>query len=145
MQSIQNIKLKGAGNVRDFGGLKNKHGKMINPHMFLRGSVLNDISYGDADTLTHTYEVKHIIDLRTHTEIREKPDREIDGVEWTHIPLLTSAMLGITHEKDLDNKNVEIPELPAIYRKIVSNPFSIEKLKEVFEVICDDKREGALL
>ena len=44
MQSIQNIKLKGAGNVRDFGGLKNKHGKMINPHMFLRGSVLNDIS-----------------------------------------------------------------------------------------------------
>ena len=35
--------------------------------------------------------------------------------------------------------------MPAIYRKIVSNPFSIEKLKEVFEVICDDKREGALL
>lgn len=45
---MENIKLSGAKNVRDFGSIVNKDGRKIKPHCFIRGNALCDLSDKDA-------------------------------------------------------------------------------------------------
>lgn len=136
---LENIKLSGAGNVRDFGGIINAEGQRIRPHCFLRGSALHKLSARDAEKLTTQYRLQTVIDLRTNTEAEEKPDVKLPGVCYVHIPLIKESTAGISHENETDKKAAlsNIPDLCALYQSIVTDPYSVAQMKKVFEVITN--------
>lgn len=145
---MENIRLKGAKNIRDFGGIVNKDGKKIRPHLFIRSSSLNRLTEKDIAVLTNEYRLKRVIDLRTDYETAEKPDVQIEGVENLHIPVLNNKLFGISHEQE--NKKVKLSDMPLpdmreLYRTIVSNPYTLSQLKAVFEEILKTDGSSAVL
>ncbi|MGN0521867.1 MAG: tyrosine-protein phosphatase [Eubacterium sp.] len=144
---MENIKLKGAKNIRDFGGIVNVEGRRIKPCCFLRGNALNDLSGKDAKKLVDEYRLSTVIDLRTDVEIKEKPDREISGVNYIHIPIINESTIGISHEEEIDKKEVlnNLPDLCSLYRDIVSDEYCVEQLKKVFEVITANDGSSSIL
>lgn len=63
------IELDGAVNVRDMGGLATSHGGTIRTGMLLRSDNLQGLTPGDIDRLVDQIGVRHIIDLRSETEV----------------------------------------------------------------------------
>ena len=68
----------------------------------IRSDSLDHLTKDDAALLTGQYHLKTIIDLRTVTEINERPDKAIPGVEYIHIPLMEETTAGITKEQGTD-------------------------------------------
>ncbi len=76
--------LQGVPNFRDLGGLETADGRKIKPHKLLRGGHLAQLTPGDRQLLTETYDLKTVIDLRTGKERSQKPDQALPGVENIH-------------------------------------------------------------
>lgn len=143
---MEKIDLQGANNVRDFGNTVNREGKRIKPRCFIRSNALNGLSTRDIEKLKHEYNLKTVIDLRTQTEIEEKPDKPIFGVNYIHIPVIEESAAGISHEKEIDKKEIfnNLPDMRTMYRSIVADSYSVSQLKKVFRIIADND-DGAIL
>lgn len=135
---VSDIRLEKIKNVRDLGGIVNREGKKIREGLFIRSSVLYELSEKDKDTLARVRDLKRVIDLRTDKEMAERPDTRIEGVEYIHVPLLNESVMGITHEEETERYNGHwIPEMPSLYRNFVTKDFAVEGLKRALHIICD--------
>ena len=81
----QTIDLDNVVNARQLGGYLCKDGRRIKDQLLLRTSQLSDISDETVKSLSEKYHVKHMIDFRMDSEKEGKPDRMIDGIQYTHI------------------------------------------------------------
>lgn len=143
---MNKIKLKGANNARDFGKIKTQSGKEIKENLFLRSNALHKITEKDK-ALLKAKNLKTIIDLRTSVEQQEDPDKEIDGVDYFHIPIFKEEVIGITKENNSDPKKMldNLPNMSKLYEVIVTDEYCVSQLKKVFEIITDENRDGAVL
>jgi protein-tyrosine phosphatase len=90
---IREIKLEGAFNVRDLGGLATDDGRSLTPGLVYRGDALRSLTDEDKRTLTEDLGIKTIIDLRTVEEAGG------DGLEDARIfPRLTVFNFSIVPE-----------------------------------------------
>ena len=131
------IKLQGIRNIRDFS----EYGFPG----YIRSAHLHDMTGSDAKVLSGQCHLKTVIDLRTAIEREEMPDYGMAGVEYLHIPLFDEARAGISHEKSTRDMGVMIPDMPDLYRRIVTDECSAAQIKEVIEILNDNSREGAVL
>ena len=97
---MQTIKLKGLNNVRDIGGIS-INGKTLKYNLFIRGKSLYTATASDVKVLV-SHGIRKIIDLRTDMEASRKPDVEIKGVSYCHIPVFNREVPGITSHKRND-------------------------------------------
>ena len=150
---IKRIPLKSLNNTRDLGGIKTEDGRSIKHHRLIRSGELSKISEEDINVLKNEYNLRKIVDLRTDLEKEHKPDREIDGVEFEHIPFIDTTTVGITREKNIVYTAVKkiktMDESPAaymesMYRALITNEFSIGNIKRFFEVVLENE-EGSVL
>ena len=130
------IVLKGATNVREFGGIENSVGREILYKKFMRGSELSKLTKEDIDLLRQKYNLGKIIDLRNSTEILEKPNQIIPGCEEVNIPLLKASIPGFTGEKDAKLEKGKTVNPTEIYRSMI-NDFAIAQIKKIFEIIVN--------
>jgi protein tyrosine/serine phosphatase len=65
---IREIKLEGAFNVRDLGGLSTDDGRSLTPGLVYRGDALRSLTPEDRRVITEDLGVKTVIDLRTIEE-----------------------------------------------------------------------------
>lgn len=100
--SIKRIILDRAPNTRDLGGIPAAGGRKIKPGKLIRSGDLHDITKRDQEVLTQEYRLKKVIDFRTQEERKQRPDRQMANVDYTHIPILDETRLGITREKESD-------------------------------------------
>ena len=142
---MKNIKLQGAKNIRDFGGIVNREGCRIKEKRFLRSSALDGLTKKDRQILTEDYRLGEIIDLRTDEEVKGRPDVKMEGVTNYHLSLLNIRLPGISHEKDDEETYKLIPDMRDLYRKIVGDSFAIAQLKEVFSHILNAPEEQSIL
>ena len=68
------IKLRHVKNYRDLGGITTAEGRVLRPHMLIRGTTLFAPTLFGIKILKEKYNLKTIIDLRTQKELLEKPD-----------------------------------------------------------------------
>ncbi|MBV9593966.1 MAG: tyrosine-protein phosphatase [Actinobacteria bacterium] len=68
------IELDGAVNARDLGGTPTTNGRPIRVHRLLRSDNLQSLSPSDIRRLVDDYEVRRVVDLRTHVEVRSEGD-----------------------------------------------------------------------
>lgn len=131
------IKLQGVRNIRDFSeyGFPGQ----------IRSAHLHDMTERDAEVLSKQYYLKTVIDLRTTIERKERPDYVMEGVEYLHIPLFDESRIGISHEKSTLDMGKMLPDMPGLYRNIVTDDFSKAQIKEVMRIVNDTGREGSVL
>lgn len=154
----ERIQLKGLPNTRDLGGYRTKDGRQLKAKRLLRSGALFDAAQEDIHILTEQYNLKTIIDFRTATERKQKPDPEIEGVTYVVNEILHEAQMGITHEgeqKPLEHVEAMIRMcrevgaeartfLGGLYPIFVTDKNCIEGYRHFFENVFAQK-DGALL
>ena len=97
-QHIRRLRLNHVENVRDLGGYE-ADGGMIRWNMLYRAGDLSGADEGDWERLKAAG-VRTILDLRSASELRVKPDRPPLGISWYHLPLQTEE-IDLEHPADL--------------------------------------------
>ena len=105
-QYSKRIALSGLHNTRDLGGIETLDGRKILPRRLIRSGALIDATPEDMRILAEDYRLGTIVDFRTATERRQKPDPEIEGVENLFNPILAEETVGITFEDKEEEKDV---------------------------------------
>lgn len=119
-KGLNRLKLKGAKNCRDLGGLKTTDGRTLKNKMLIRGTVLNKITEKDCQLLKNEYGIATVVDLRTPKEMSEKPDVIIEGIEYIHLPLISEAVVGISHEEKVHSMESleQMPPMELLYQQM---------------------------
>ena len=139
---MENIKLKGAKNVRDLGGLRVKDGT-VKSGMLLRASHLNRLTERDADLLVDTYGLRTVIDLRNTAEKAEKPNIRIPGVTQLEMPVFDASLPGMSHEtrQALD----KVPYLGDIYTAVMQGESVYNLAAVIRRIVRAEEGEYAFL
>ena len=143
---MQKIVFEKTENIRDFGGTVCADGRTICPGRLIRSRHLHNLTPQDISILQKEYQLSKIIDLRTDREVKDQPDQQVPGAEWRQIPLISESTAGITHETSTDHAAAEwtLPDMPTLYRHIVTDNFSIAQLAKALQEILHTE-EGAVL
>ena len=80
------IEIEGAYNVRDIGGYETADGRMTRWQMFLRADNVSTLPQHSQDTLTSTFGIRTVIDLRRQDEIDGQPDNVLARSPHVRIP-----------------------------------------------------------
>lgn len=143
---MKDIILEKAKNLRDLGGTPCRGGT-IKSGIFLRGAALNKITEADKSTLCDRLSVRTVIDLRTSQEISEKPDKRISGVKIYHLPILSAATMGISHERtnDMPKGLDRVRDMQELYREMINGEYSSAQIGKALRLIIKSAEQGAVL
>ncbi|EAD5686751.1 tyrosine-protein phosphatase [Listeria innocua] len=147
LQPGSQIKLQGAVNVRDLGGYKTTDGLTIKPHKLIRSAELATLSDSDKKKLVNTYDLSHIVDFRTNTEVKAKPDPELTGVDYTHDSVMKdNGASTSTQDLTASLAKMDNPETFLINanKSFVTDETSIQAYKEFFEILLANQ-DGSVL
>lgn len=147
MVAGEQIKLGGAINVRDLGGYKTADGKKIKSHRLIRSAELYKLTGDDIHKLKSTYHLQQIVDFRTNSEVKEKPDPPIQGVRYTHDSIMkdngaSTSMADLTRSlSKMDN-----PEsfLIQANQSFVTDEHARQAYKKFFDILLENEK-GAVL
>ena len=87
-------------NIRDLGGMSAADGRRIVSGKLVRCGNLSGLSESDKALFARLADT--VVDFRSDGEREEKPDADIPGIHYHHIPILDSLTAGITREKSAD-------------------------------------------
>ena len=141
---MQNLSIPGLINARDLGGLVTIDGKQIRHHRLIRADALHNLSKKGKESLLRDYELKAVVDLRTETERREKPDPVIPGVDYMELPLFEESTAGITREEYSSSQLTSVPDMRFLYRHMLSDDFSVRQVAKVVRAIMAVEDGGVL-
>lgn len=127
--SIGRIPLEKLPNTRDLGGMKTTDGRCILPNRLIRSGTLFGATESDLKILTEHCGLGTVIDFRTETERRQKPDPEIPGISNIFNPILDEKTVGITFEEE-EKKDGEEPK--AIFAGIMDHAASLVGKPELY-------------
>lgn len=139
---VKKIKLSSTKNYRDIGDVQLKNGTVLETGKFIRGKTLFKVSDKDIKTLVDEYHLKTIIDLRTHKELKEKPNPIIPDVTTIHIPIFDSEKAGVSRDKksiSLESLKISLP-MVEVYRSMADAECS-KNIKKVLETILSLKED----
>lgn len=137
------IKLKHVKNFRDIGGVKTKDGRNVKTKMLIRGSTLCKLTDEEITFLKEEYRLSTIIDLRTKKETAEDPDTKVEGVKYYHYPVLTEAVVGVSHEKKVRSFSSlkMMPRMEDLYVQMVKGD-CLENLVTIMKTILTLPDDG---
>ena len=143
------ISLQSLPNTRDLGALMTSDGRHILPHRLLRSGTLYHISIADQDTLIKDYHLTTVIDFRTKSEVLEKPDIVMEGVQYCDIPIVDEETTGITRSGRLDEIIKSFKDIPEDfvlnqYASLVHDAYSVRQYARFLDVLLHQE-EGAVL
>lgn len=104
------IPLEGLPNTRDLGGMTTMDGKRILPKKLIRSGTLYGATQRDIQILADQYCLGTVIDFRTATERKQKPDPQIPGTYNIFNPILDEKTVGITFEDEEEQAEEEKQE-----------------------------------
>ncbi|EHR50341.1 protein tyrosine/serine phosphatase [Saccharomonospora marina XMU15] len=105
------LKLEGAVNVRDLGGIPTEDGAATAPGRLLRSDNLQDLSSGDVSYLLGTVRLSTVVDLRTKAELHAEgpgPLTRVERVVHEHHSLLPEHAWNAAAEALLVRRRKEV-------------------------------------
>ena len=123
------IKIKKVACLRDLGGLPTMDGKHIKYGLIYKSSHLSKVDEAAKEKLANDLKISKDIDLRSPSELIDKPDQEIEGVEYVHLPVLgdddNPAVNKDSRDEVLESNMAEEGgsrgHITRIYRKMINN------------------------
>lgn len=91
------IEIDGVENVRDLGGIAVSGGRVVRPGLLYRGGNLSKLTAEGASKMADELGISLVIDLRVGWEVEAKPDIQIPGVRYEHIPFYDMEKVGIDY------------------------------------------------
>jgi hypothetical protein len=86
-QDARVLRLAGADNVRDLGGLPTTDGRSTRAGRIFRGELLPSLLEADVEVLIGRVGLRTVVDLRTKGEVRHEPGRWLEHeVAWINCP-----------------------------------------------------------
>ncbi len=143
-QDSRTISLEGMANIRDLGGLRTEDGQRVKKGLFLRADHLHNLTEDGIRYLSGPGGVTLVIDFRTDQEKEEKPDREIPGASYYHIPLFVLPAAGVTREEETVLMDGGVPDMPDLYRKMVMAPKAMSQLRRALSLILHNETGASL-
>lgn len=153
------IDLPNVTNARDLGGMKTKYG-VIKPNKLIRSGVLNRLTDEDVAILKE-HRLQRIVDLRADIELSNNPDKQIEGVQHLHIPIIRTVTFGISFEsldgptmakrlqagiERMHSKGEDYPtHLRNVYSRYVSDEFCRIGYAKFLKLMANNPMEGATL
>ncbi|CAM4246977.1 tyrosine-protein phosphatase [Listeria ivanovii] len=147
LQPGSQIKLEGAVNVRDLGGYKTTDGLIIKPHKLIRSAELVTLSDSDKKKLVNTYNLSHIVDFRTNSEVEAKPDPTMTNVDYTHDSVMKdNGTSTSTQDLTASLATMDNPEtfLIEANKSFITDDTSIQAYKDFFNVLLSNQ-DGSVL
>ena len=148
MELNRYIKLEGASNFREIGGLKTQSGFMKSGLLF-RSDDLSALSKNDLQTISRL-NLKTIIDLRTPNEIKYKPDKlpSANSIRIINIPFFHQKrdynQLQIMWFLITNSKKTNFEKF--IKEHYLNNAFNrANEVGKVFRIISEEKNLPALV
>ena len=147
---IEEIKVSGGRNIRDLGQYTTTDGKKMKKGILIRSARLDKMTKKNRDKFLAEYNISTVIDFRNDIEIEEGKKVVLDkNIKHLHIPVLSKAFFGISHEKKMskitykqskENKNPLFIKnyMVNMYKDIVFEEYSQIKFKEFFEVLLNN-------
>jgi protein-tyrosine phosphatase len=87
MHATRLLRLAGADNVRDLGGLPAGQGRRTATGRLFRGELLPVLMEQDVELLIREVGLRSVVDLRTRDEVRHEPGRWLEHeVAWVNCP-----------------------------------------------------------
>jgi protein-tyrosine phosphatase len=81
------LRLAGADNVRDLGGLPTRDRAFTRSGRLFRGELMPSLVEADVELLIGKVGLNGVVDLRTRGEVKHNPGRWLEhGVAWVHCP-----------------------------------------------------------
>ncbi|MBQ8062405.1 MAG: tyrosine-protein phosphatase [Bacteroidales bacterium] len=129
-------------NVRDLGGIPVGDGRVTRSGVLVRGPQIASLSGKRAKVFAEEWGIGSIIDLRTPQEQKEKPDPKVPGTTYYSLPLFDEATSGISYEKSqrLKDKVKAIPDMPALYRSMVTEPDYVDNLRHIVHTVLEETK-----
>ncbi len=131
-------------NFRDLSIYTNEEGYSLKEGFFFRSGKLYKLSKKELK-LFNDLQIKTILDFRTPGEQENKPDTVLPGASCHTLPLVESEMFGITHEGKKPARYSRPPNMPSLYRKLVTADIAVNAIKGALQMIFDPNREGPIL
>ncbi|WP_270993124.1 tyrosine/lipid phosphatase LipA [Listeria seeligeri] len=147
LQPGSQIKLEGAVNVRDLGGYQTTNGLTVKPHKLIRSAELATLSDSDKKKLVNTYNLAHIVDFRTNSEVKAKPDPSLTNVTYTHDSVMKdNGASTSTQDLTASLATMDNPEtfLIEANKSFVTDDTSIQAYKDFFDVLLANQ-DGSVL
>lgn len=147
------LKFPGCNNTRDLGGYRTENGYQIQTGRIIRSAELSRISSKGIQLLYNKWNVRRIVDFRTDGEVSRHPIPNVAPIEYTRIPVLKTAMMGITRD------DVSTPEkinglmaagytpqefMGLTYQNIASDQNAAAAYRKLFDILLSSD-EGATL
>ena len=145
------IILQGLNNTRDLGGMPAADGRIIRPGLLIRSGHLYSASPDDIVWLSG--HVALIVDFRTPQEKEEKPDPEIPGVSYLHLPAFESLSAGVSRDEKSNeeafamvagNPDGALEYMKSTYRGFVENKFTLSRYSRFVHLLLES-RDSAVL
>lgn len=137
-------------NVRDLGGIKTEAGLEIKKGKLIRSGHLYDASEEDKRRLSELAGL--LVDFRSDMEKNEKPDPEIQGAGYIHMPIIDELTAGITREKNADKALMKLvfesdkamQYMIATYQGFVTGEMAIKQYRKFLELLCVEREKAVL-
>lgn len=139
------VELEGISNVRDLGGIPVEGGRIVAPGLLFRGSALYGLTEADCKTLFEELGIVRVIDLRTGWEREAKPDIQVDGVEYLHIPFYDLEKVGIEYTEPAAGTKVigrDVACNPNRFYRSLPNPLTLRQMREGVRRVLDSAIAG---
>lgn len=140
------LKFKKISYFRDLGGIPTADGKHLKKGIIYKTSHLANIDEETKQKLADDLKISMDIDLRSPSELADKPEQMIEGVTYKHIPVLgdddNPAVNKNTRDEVLENNMAEEGgsrgHITRIYQKMVSNLEVLKRYKEFLKELINN-------
>lgn len=136
------IDFQSISNARELGGMKTRDGRRVKKGVLLRTAQLDRVSMEDMALLTEKYAVRHVVDFRDTSETARRPDLDIAGAEYLHVPVLRDLPYE-SRSPDLTPEKV-FEQFTLMYRVMAEDEFCARAWERFFRVLLAAKGETVL-
>lgn len=136
-------------NFRDLSGLIGADGRKVQGRRLLRSGNLAHLTEKDIWLLENVYQLRHVVDLRTKSEIESEPDVSVPGANYCSLDFFptneaTKATGSADQLQAMRSKEETQRMMRGLYASFITDKGVQKKIKEILELLLNTQ-EGATL
>lgn len=132
------IPFEGIENARELGSLKMQDGRTIKEGKLIRSGNLSKATDADVKVLKGRFRLTDVVDFRFDAEVKGAPDREIDGVTYTHLSTLPKSIIAGFSAGRTDGAEMKSQDIVGLLVKYASYPQAQEMAQKLYPAIVTD-------